>query len=321
MTSQPAFSFFVCPDPALARSHAEKIFTDVKSASQKTQWKTHIFWADEPLDAFWKIFETDDLLSQPKRILLRHSHLLPADTWKKISLLLSRLRPWIWPAFFLEVPFEKGQPKIPAHIVKLKCWEFAKRHQWIWLHPGLDKRTLPAYLRASEKFRALDFDKTLMADIAEVFSPDAASIANDLEKLLLYASSQPVTRTTLKIIKNDFQLDIFSLIRAIQEKKNFHLLWKTLLSEQLAGETSFFSFLSLLARETRSLWQLLHDETAAFPPSILPQKKILAQRLTVSSLVLLWEALYLAERKVKTGEASPEQWMEYLMASLANIFS
>ena len=56
------------------------------------------------------------------------------------------------------------------------------------------------------------------------------------------------------------------------------------------------------------------------PPSIIPTKKTLAQAMGPVGIAKLWELAAAAERAIKTGEQSPEQAFDFLVAELSLVF-
>ena len=122
MTTRPGFSFCICPDGKLLRQQVEELLGAHPDAGRER----HVFWGDDELPPkFWEILTLQGLFSTSRVLVMRNAHALTADVWKRLSAALSRPNPQTWPLFCLEVAWEKGQPKIPAHIAKLPCFTFA----------------------------------------------------------------------------------------------------------------------------------------------------------------------------------------------------
>lgn len=322
MIDHPGFTFCVCPDVTLSHRYAANLTEKYSFGGTNASWETRTFWGDEPLtSAFWESMEANGLFNRPRQIIVRNAQTLPADVWKKISSLLARVASDIWPFLFLEVPFEKGQPKIPVHIRKLKCWDFGHNKKWVWLCPGIDSGTIKKYISQIATDLHLTFDPYALDTLCSKLPYNAAAIDNEMQKLSLVAPDKRITKELAQWAGQETQLDIFTFIRSIQENKNQHKIWSTVLADQLSGETSFFGSTAMLLREARILWQLFYNEPVQLPPSIITIKERLAKKLGITRIAALWEAVYLAERGVKTGEHSPQQAMESLVAELALLFS
>lgn len=140
MTTRPGFSFCICPDGKLLRQQVEELLGAHPDAGRER----HVFWGDDELPPkFWEILTLQGLFSTSRVLVMRNAHALTADVWKRLSAALSRPNPQTWPLFCLEVAWEKGQPKIPAHIAKLPCFTFADAKGWIWRSPGLGAPLAP----------------------------------------------------------------------------------------------------------------------------------------------------------------------------------
>lgn len=322
MNNHPGFSFCVCPDVTLSHRHVTKLTEQFSSGPEEAPWEIRTFWGDEPLtSAFWESMEVSGLFNRPRQVILRNAQALQAEVWKKISALLSRATADIWPFLFVEVPFEKGQPKLPAHIRKLKCWEFGLRNNWIWHCPGIESGSIKKYVSQIAADLHLTFEPGALDILCSKLPHNAAAIDNELQKLSLASKENRVTTDLAQWAGQETQLDIFTFIRSVQENKNQHRIWGTVLADQLSGDSSFFGFIAMLIREARILWQLFHGESVQLPPSLIAPKERLAKKLGTARITALWEVAYLAERGVKTGEHSPQQAMESLIAELSLIFS
>ena len=153
MTTRPGFSFCICPDGKLLRQQVEELLGAHPDAGRER----HVFWGDDELPPkFWEILTLQGLFSTSRVLVMRNAHALPADVWKRLSAALSRPNPQTWPLFCLEVAWEKGQPKIPAHIAKLPCFTFADAKGWIWRSPGLEPRSLRRHIQIRSKALGLE---------------------------------------------------------------------------------------------------------------------------------------------------------------------
>ena len=153
MTTRPGFSFCICPDGKLLRQQVEEL----RGAHPDAGRERHVFWGDDELPPkFWEILTLQGLFSTSRVLVMRNAHALTADVWKRLSAALSRPNPQTWPLFCLEVAWEKGQPKIPAHIAKLPCFTFADAKGWIWRSPGLEPRSLRRHIQIRSKALGLE---------------------------------------------------------------------------------------------------------------------------------------------------------------------
>ena len=126
---RPGFFFCICPDAALLREYVEKeLVAPLASGDSGAPGPdVHTFWGDEGLDRrFWDALTLLGMDGRSRVLVVRGAPQLPADVWKKLSSLLGTPRPGVLPVFCLECPWEKGQPKLPAHVAKLKCLAFAE---------------------------------------------------------------------------------------------------------------------------------------------------------------------------------------------------
>jgi len=333
---RPGFFFCICPDSALMRDWMEKellaspagstgqgapgLMGGLLSSSSSAP-DVQTFWADEGLDRrFWDALTLLGMDGRQRVLIVRGAHLLPADVWKKLSAALATPRPGVLPIFCLECPWEKGQPKLPAHIAKLKCLAFAEKQKWQWRSPGLEARTLRKYLQREAAALGLRMAPEALNTLSEMLIPDASAIRGVLEQLSLAAEGGSVDVALVRQM-TEFTPDavIFDFIRQLENGKA-GAVWKTLLREGDGGESLLFPLLTLMAREARMLWQMNAGEKVFVPQYVEAEKRRLAAKLGFSGLAEVFEALAAAEFSVKSGARSPLQAMEALVARLTLIF-
>lgn len=333
---RPGFFFCICPDAALLRSWMESellapLIEQAKqgassfmgglmpSASAAPDIQT--FWADEGLDRrFWDALTLLGMDGRQRVLIVRGAHQLSAEVWKKLSSALATPRPGVLPVFCMECPWEKGQPKLPAHIAKLKCLAFAEKQKWQWRSPGLEARTLRQYIQREAASLGLRMAPEALNTLAEMLIPDASAVRGVLEQLSL-ASQDGAVDVSLVRQMTEFTPDavIFDFIRQL-ENGNARAVWKTLLREGDGGESLLFPLLTLMAREARTLWQMNAGEKVFVPQHVEAEKRRLAAKLGPAGLSAVFEALAAAEFSVKSGARSPLQAMESLVAQLTLIF-
>jgi len=238
--------------------------------------------------------------------------------------LLASPRGGILPVFFLEGVWEKKQPKLPAHISKLRCLAFADQKGWVWRAPGLDARSLRSHVQNRASGLGLRFEPAALTALCDILAPDAASVQGALEQLLL--AIEPGDDGLVKedmvrqMAVHNPELMLFDLIRYLEEGP-MDEVWKILLSEGDGGESVLFPLLGLLAREARLLWQLQVGESVYIPPHMAGAKRTLALRLGRTGLTRIFAAVMEAEWAVKSGRNQPRQALENLVAGLGLLFS
>ena len=90
----------------------------------------------------------------------------------------------------------------------------------------------------------------------------------------------------------------------------------------MAGGDMVFPVSSLMLREARQLWQLLHGEDGKVQlyPSLKTEKKRLAQRLGAARISRFWDIALQADTDIKTGRLKPAQAMENLVKEAARLW-
>ncbi len=316
----PGFYFCLCPDSTLTREHVDGLLKRTNAVGR--EWEVRIFWADEGVDGrFWEALTMQGLTARPRALLVRGAQTLAADVWKKLSAVLATPRPDILPVFFLESPWEKGQPKLPAHIAKLRCLEFADKRGWSWRSPGLDARALRKHVQQRAAALKLRLTPDALDALCAVATPDAAAVRGVLEQLALASDDGEVgVELVRNMAESAPEVIIFEVIRHLQSG-NSAAVWRTLLREGDGGESLLFPLLALLAREARLLWQIQAGENVWLPQQTAHLKRSLAARLGTSGLVKLFAALMEAEWAVKSGRRQPLQALEELVGGLTLAFT
>ena len=315
----PGFFFCICPDAALLRDYMERELLAAPAGAATPD--IQVFWADEGLDSrFWDRLTLLGMDGRKRVLVVRRAHLLPADVWKKLSSALGTPRSGVLPIFCLECPWEKGQPKLPAHIGKLKCLSFADGRKWVWRSAGIEPRSLRQYVQQCASSMGLRMTQDALNTLSEMLIPDASAIRGVLEQLFL-ASTDGAVDVTLVRQMTEFTPEavIFDVIRQL-ENGNAKAVWKTLLREGDGGESLLFPLLTLMAREARMLWQMRAGEKVYVPQFVENEKRRLAERLGFEGLSEIFDLLQKAELSVKSGARQPLQAMEELVAGLSLIF-
>ena len=302
----------------LAREHARSML----SACGQGDAPLSIFWADEGLDGgFWDALTLQGLGGTRKNLFIRNAQLLSSEVWKKLSAVLGVPRPGILPVFFLESVWEKGQPKLPPHLTKLRCLEFAEKKRWIWRAPALDARGIRRFIQERASALGLTIRPDAMEVLGESLPPDAASVSSAVEQLSLLAHDGVIElEHTRNIARYTPDLVLFDLIRHVQEGRA-DKAWHAVLREGDSGDGILFPLLGLMAREGRMLWQLQAGESVYVPQHVAGMKRQLAARLGSTGLARIFAALCEAEWSVKSGRLQPGQSLERLIAELTLLFA
>lgn len=336
---RPGFTLCVCPDGRLLKDHIHKALSvstpdtpqapsamdslteTALPASAALPWERFTYWGDEELPPlFWEHLTLQGLFGTPRALTVRNAHNLPAAVWKRLSAALGRPNAHCWPFFCLEVPWEKGQPKIPAHISKLACVHFADTQGWIWRQSGLDERSLRRYIQSRAQELHLTFAAGALERLCEGVPADATAVENELQKLHLAANGKAVSVELASTAGHVPDFNIFAFIRLIQQG-NIAGAWAEVRRGQKDGDGLLFPFLGLLVREARLLWQVHAGEAVRLHPSDAQNKKMLAKRLGQDGIIRLFDAIVRAEWDVKTGQRQPDQTLEALVADLTLLFS
>ncbi len=229
---RPGFFFLVCPDSRLLQARLEALVSAQGGSSPLGTARP--LGDEEPSPRFWEQLTLQGLFGTPRLLVVRQAHLWPAAVWKKISAALARPSEQCWPFFCLEVPWEKGQPKIPAHIAKLRCLGFADQQGWIWRSEGLSERSLKKYVRDRAQALGIPFEADAFEQFCTSVPPDAQAVENELEKLLLLrpaadGQAMPWSVTTDMLATSSWapECNIFACIRHM-EAGNLAAVWKEL---------------------------------------------------------------------------------------------
>jgi len=313
--TRAGFSFCICPDGRLIREHVAGELA--AHASPGGAWQRHVYWGDEELPpAFWEHLTLPDLFAVRRALVIRQAHALPAAVWKRISSALASPKEHCWPFFCLEMAWEKGQPKIPAHMVKLKCFAHADNRGWVWRYAGLDDKALRGFVQKEIRARKLRFEQGAVELLCAGLIPDASAVAAELDKLELAAADGFVSAELAAQAAHVPAFDIFRFLRFVQGGK-IQNAWTDVLRARRENEGLLFPLLGLLIREARLLWRLLQGESVRAHPAELDAKRKLASRLGYEGLARLFRLLFLADLSVKSGERQPDQALDALVADLS----
>jgi DNA polymerase-3 subunit delta len=311
------FIFCICPDGRLLREGVE----DMLAGRGAGAWRRHTYWGDEELPpAFWDHLSLPGLFAERRALVLRRAHLLPAAVWKRLSAALAVPKPHCLPFLCLESAWEKGKPRIPQHIAKLKCFAHADAMGWVRRSAALDERTLRIFARKEAAIRGLRIDAEALELLCDGMIPDAAAAASELDKLSLAAEDGRVSAELASRIAGMPQFHIFRFLRLIRNG-DARGVWLDALRAGREDESLVFPLISLMLREARMLWRLLHDGADGARPGGDATGQRLAARLGHEGLARLFGLLFAADLAVKSGERRPEQAFDALATDLTLLFA
>lgn len=327
---RPGFTICIGPDSVLLKDCIDRelgAFPPPASGSgmtgaQPPNWEKSVFWGEEPLPAdFWEKLTLQGLFSRPRAIILRHAQNITADSLKKISAALARGSEQTWPFICFEVPFEKGKPKIPAHVAKLKFYEFARKNGWAKDIPALDQRGIAAFAAKEAARLGLQLSPGEVERLAHALPPDAGAIRLELGKIALASTDGKLPPDAFDLLNFEPEMDIFAFLQALQGARKPEDVWGQYLKDsENSSDAGLFGFLWALLREGRLMWQLLAGEQVYLPGNVAASKGALARTLGYGGLARIWDMALAADKGVKTGERSPHQAFEILIADLFRLF-
>lgn len=314
---RPAYSILISPDGQL-------ILDEIENQLQKfninpaTQEKI-TFWGDnEPTQRFWSSLNQEGLFSSFKIIIVREANLWNNKIWQSIFNAIVPPKQDIWLFLCVNAEYERGKFKLPAHIQKSKCMEYAIKNKLIWSAPKLNGNLLKGYIENQAKKLNLSFAPNVLQTFCEFVLPDAAAITNEIKKFSFLAKDGIITEDLLTLDNSGKESDAFALIKKL-ENQNFVPAWIEI--NKSNANTLLFYLIALLAREFRTFWQLLTGDNPWIAPAELATKKRIALQIKKEGIASGFCALADAEWQVKSGKLSPEQALESLIIKINNLFN
>lgn len=320
--TKPGFNICVGPDPILLKDYIDEQIRAWPPGPGQA-WERHTFWGEEPLPAdFWEKLTLQGLFQRPKVIILRKANELTADTLKKISAALGRADAQTWPFICFENEFEKGRAKIAAHILKLKFLTFAKDKKWYREIPPLMRDAKRSFVQKEAASLGLRLAPAELENLLPALPQDAGAIRLELSKVSLAADAEgKLTPEALDMLNFEPEMDIFAFLSALQNGQRPEMVWAQFSKGSDSSDAGLFSFLAMLLREGRILWQLLAGEPVFIPAQQQGNKMALARTLGYGGLSRIWDLALRAEKGIKTGERNPRQAFELLLADLFRLFN
>lgn len=324
----PGFYFCICPDAVLSKVHIDSFIATLPASWNSSNLKRKTFWGDDgDLDiAFWNTLNLQsfgDFFGKDggsQLLYIRHAENLPAEMWARLSLELGKQHDGVLPVFFIESAWTKEDAKIPAHITKQKCFEFALEKKWEYRSFGLNERNIRDYLTNEIKHMSLTIEPQALNLLCQIIKPDAATVQNIVSQLSLFVENAHIDMNIANQVSShipDFM--IFDFINHLQTG-NVRKVWQILGTQVDGGESLLFPLIANLTRETRIMWQLLAGEPASIPPFIRSKKEAMAKQLGYTNLSKLFKCLLDADFVVKSGKLSPLFAFEELVNKCLHIY-
>ena len=316
--ARQGFSFLVCADPELIRDRVDELLGGEGFAPR-------VFWGDEDLtDRYWQTLTVPSMMGPPNAVILRRAQDQDDDFWTRMEPLLAMARPSVWPIFCLESEWDKGKPKVAKSVTKGKFWAAAQKRGWIWEHPGLTRANIGRELDRFAARHALSFGPGVKKTLAESLPLTTIALRNELEKILLLAGENTtILAEHLAVLETEDPFDIFAFLRSLQTPQGRKQAWDRLLNDPaMASGDMVFPVSSLMLREARQLWQLLHgeDNKVQLFPGLKAEKKNLAKRLGPARIGRFWDLVLKADTDIKTGRLKPAQAMENLVKDATRLW-
>lgn len=316
------FYFCHCPDMQLAKEYMEKEYIS-SFGDAWIQAERHTFWTED-IQAYLSALDTISFETKNKILYIKNSHELSLEQWKKISVALGKPRADILSIFFLNNALEKGKLKVPQNIQKLKCYEFAKKKEWIFESVGITDKNFEQILckEAAEKY-GISLNHEVIAILKDILSPDYSSINNILAQLnLIKDKDGTVNAGALAQLTNYTpELVWFDIINKIEAGKSAEV-WKLFYkaSNQI-DDSSIFAFLALMMREMRILWKIKAKEQVFLPTNQISNKTNIALKLGFTNIAKIISLLCFADFAVKSGKKKSVETLEELIKDCIKIFT
>lgn len=314
---RPGYSVLICPDSDLLKEQIARTLKNFIPAGET--WERRVFWGDEePGDAFWEALTLTGLFAAKRTVVVRQAHLWNAETWKALSSALAAERDAVWPFICLEVGFEKGKFKVPAHIANSACFRFADKKGWIWRQKPLVGPELEKFVVAEAKKAGVALESETLRLFIESAIPEAAAIRMELGKLALLGKGEKISPDQLCIDSGNYERDAFETLTKMEKND-----WAGVLEDLRRGQQSsrLFFLIAVIARELRLFWQLQDGARPWMPPAHAAMKTALARGLGKKGVSRGFAIVARAEWLVKSGRQTPEQTLETFCMEMTRLFA
>ncbi len=312
---RPGFFICICPDPEIIKD-----FIDSTLKGFSGRWEKKTLWGDEDvLSSFFNCFFSSSLLGTKQAIVLRHAEKLPKNFWDKLSRFLNRFYSDLCPFICIESQWNRGRCPNIKFLENKKYYKFARKKKWVFEHPGVTEGFLKNYLKKWAKEKRINLSPEVFYGLLEILPEDFASIKNELRKLELSAENN-VTSKDLGIIFPSFKYNVFEIIDSIECISPPDKIWSIVLKKEINSIDVILPIFSLLLREARIFWQLLHNEPVNLPSWIKDKKYLIAQKLGIKGVIKMYDIIIDADLKLKTSNINPAILFENVVIELQNLF-
>ncbi|MDR3640332.1 MAG: DNA polymerase III subunit delta [Humidesulfovibrio sp.] len=320
--------FLICPDAELLRRQMTKLAAGMGPVDTVAR---KVFWGDdEPFpQGFWPELTTQNLFSTPTVLVLRRAEMLKAEVWDRLDEGLRLQASTVLPVFCLEGRWKDGKPPVPVFLPKRKLWQTAEERAWVWQSSGLTEATLPKFLDAWAKEKALDLDSQAKRALLDALPHDALAAGLELDKLELAAGdAKRVTADMAELIAPHGDMDFFDFMRGLaarpeSDPEAVRGVWARVLDDQLrpSGDKILFQLLGYVAWQARQMWMLCEGEEhkVRMNPRDKPALTRMAKQLGRAGIARIIELTLDANLGVISGARRPDDTLESYVAQLSTL--
>ncbi|MGL4722705.1 MAG: DNA polymerase III subunit delta [Desulfovibrionaceae bacterium] len=303
------FTFCISEDSQLLSIEIEMLlknaFPKMCSIERKTYWGT-----EELPTLFWDTIQTASFFTNPHIIILRKANELSPTVWKTLSNVVSHIQADRILFFFIESKL------VPKHIKELPCYQHARAKKWIIEKTKLTKQTIPFFIQQYITSKGFHIERKTLEYLSKVLPQDAYAITTELDKMMIYSDGSTLSTSHLDtILSYTPEHTIWNLLDIMQDNKNISSLLSTV------ENTSFFLFSSLLQKDLCVYIQFIMGEPPNLAPFLYKQKEKIASSLNIENVQTIFSILSETEYKIKIGNITEKQALEYALISIQKIFS
>lgn len=210
---------------------------------------------------------------------------------------------------------------------RLKFFTAFKKHGVLIKLDPLYERQLPDFVRGEARARGVTFAPAAVQLVVDEIGADLGQLADAVERLAIFVGErQQVTPADVDtVVATTRQRNVFELANAVGEGDRPRAL--TVLSSMLGAREPGVRVVAMLARHVRQLWmaaELLAGgagkgelaATLGIPPFFVDGIAEQARRFTRARLAEMHEALYRADRRLKSSRLEDARLLEALILSL-----
>lgn len=314
---KPNFLFFISPDSGILNIRLAKTIKQF----QLEHWEKKVFWADEPLESeFWNSISTANLFGPGKVVVVRLANKLNKGFWDQVKPYLTTTNKSSLSIFFFEQEWSTKEPPWPAWFKKHALYQLAQKNKWIFSSKGLNRKNIAKFIQDYLAEKKITIPPILLNKLSQLLPLDSTYCLHELEKLEILASAdREVKKEHLQILNLEIDENIFDFINLLLTSPHSLKTW--LHKNNYLGQEKdiIFRLLSLLEREAKILWMLYFGEKVYLPNFVQQRKKNLALKLGPSKIGFLFDLCLDLELKIKTGQITPSEALDYLIFKISNL--